>query len=98
MPHNIVTGESLELATLRTKSNALQTEPLCSLRPFVNMTSCVRGLPFVTWIKPKSHLIGTMKTLAEFWDVPLLKFSYPVGFVSEPLASQFLYTCELWML
>ena len=41
-------------------SSALQSELLRSLRPFVNMTSCVRGLPFVAWMKPNSHLMGTM--------------------------------------
>ena len=63
---------SLELTTLRTLSNALQTEPLYYIFLFVNMTSFVRGLPFEAWMKPNSHLVGTMKTLVECWGVPLL--------------------------
>ena len=38
--------------------NVLQTEPLHSLRPFVNMTSCMRrGLPFETQEPPTKQLI-----------------------------------------
>ena len=63
---------SLEQTTLRTLSNALQTETLHYICLFVNMLSFVRGLPFEAWRIPNSHLVGTTKTLVECWGVPLL--------------------------
>ena len=43
-----------ELATPK----ALQTEPLRYFRPFVNMTSCAGGLPFVVLDDPLQPLNG----------------------------------------
>ena len=74
------------------KSNALQTESLGSLSPFVSLMSCVRELLFVAWMKSKSNQIGTMETLVCLY----FSFSYPVGFVHAPQATHFLCICELW--
>ena len=57
--HNTITLVSLELENLSIPSLTL----LRSLHPFVNMTSWVRTLPFVAWIKHRSHIMGTVKPL-----------------------------------
>ena len=81
--------ESHELATLR----ALLTESMWSFSPCVNMTLCLQELPFVAWMESKKHVMGTVKTLVCICSC----FSYPLEFVSEPLAMRFLCICELWM-
>ena len=42
------------------------------------MGSCMRGLPFVAWMKPESHLMDTIKALAKCLVCLCSSFSYLV--------------------
>ena len=86
-------GESHEFATL----SALLTESMWSFSPCVNMTLCVQELPFVAWMKSKKHVMGTVMGTVKTLVCISFCFSYPLEFVSEPLAMRFLCICELWM-